>query len=157
MYLLLVVVLFLILIRFCVQVVDFVEVMVDLSYDEWVIYILDLLDLTLLANLVLIVAFSGYENFISKLEVAENHVDRPSWMGRLDFSGLKIKIIASVVAITVIELLQDFLNAAEVSPEVEFWRIALHMTFVVTGVIFAYMEILNQKRYNLEDEINDSD
>ena len=157
MYLLLVVVLFLILIRFCVQVVDFVEVMVDLSYDEWVIYILDLLDLTLLANLVLIVAFSGYENFISKLEVAENHVDRPSWMGRLDFSGLKIKIIASVVAITVIELLQDFLNAAQVSPEVEFWRIALHMTFVVTGVIFAYMEMLNQKRYKLEDEINDSD
>ena len=131
--------------------------MVDLSYDEWVIYILDLLDLTLLANLVLIVAFSGYENFISKLEVAENHVDRPSWMGRLDFSGLKIKIIASVVAITVIELLQDFLNAAQISPEVEFWRIALHMTFVVTGVIFAYMEMLNQKRYKLEDEINDSD
>ena len=78
-------------------------------------------------------------------------------MGRLDFSGLKIKIIASVVAITVIELLQDFLNAAQVSPDVEFWRIALHMTFVVTGVIFAYMEILNQKRYKLEDEVNDSD
>ena len=74
--------------------------MVDLSYDEWVIYILDLLDLTLLANLVLIVAFSGYENFISKLEVAENHVDRPSWMGRLDFSGLKIKIIASLLLLS---------------------------------------------------------
>ena len=63
-----------------------------LSYDEWVISVLDMLDLTLLANLVLIVAFSGYENFISKLEVAENHVDRPTWMGRLDLQVLNLKL-----------------------------------------------------------------
>ncbi len=85
-------------------------IMGTLSYNEWIMNVLELLDLTLVANLVLIVAFSGYENFISKIDIAEDHIDRPSWMGRLDFSGLKLKIIGSVVAISLIELLQDFLN-----------------------------------------------
>ena len=90
--------------------VRFIMIMGTLSYNEWIMNVLELLDLTLVANLVLIVAFSGYENFISKIDIAEDHIDRPSWMGRLDFSGLKLKIIGSVVAISLIELLQDFLN-----------------------------------------------
>ena len=152
MYFLLIVVLCLILIRFVGELYSLVSVMSRLNYEEWVIRILDLLDLTLLANLVLIVAFSGYENFISKLEVAEHHIDRPTWMGRLDFSGLKLKIIGSVVAISLIELLQDFLNISSVPSNVIFWRIMIHLVFVVTGVAFAYMEILTEKRHILKSE-----
>lgn len=114
--------------------------------------VLELLDLTLLANLVLIVAFSGYENFISKIDTAEEHIDRPSWMGRLDFSGLKLKIIGSVVAISLIELLQDFLNVPSIDPNVEFWRIMLHLTFVITRVVFAGMEILTEKRHFMKNK-----
>ena len=64
--------------------------------------LLGLLDLVLLGNLVLIVLFAGYENFVSKLEVAENSTDRPTWMGTIDFSGLKLKLIGSLVALSVI-------------------------------------------------------
>ena len=152
MYFLLIVVLCLILIRFVGELYSLVSVMGSLNYEEWVIRILDLLDLTLLANLVLIVAFSGYENFISKLEVAEHHIDRPTWMGRLDFSGLKLKIIGSVVAISLIELLQDFLNISSVPSNDLFWKIMIHLTFVVTGVAFAYMEILIEKGHILKLE-----
>ena len=70
--------LFLILCKFVMNVVDFVMIMSTLDYDEWIIQILELLDLSLLANLVLLVAFSGYENFVSKIDVAQDHVDRPS-------------------------------------------------------------------------------
>lgn len=131
----------------------FIMIMNTLSENEWIIHVLQLLDLTLVANLVLIVALSGYENFVSKIDVAENHIDRPSWMGRLDFSGLKLKIIGSVVAISIIELLQDFLNVSTtMNFDVEFWRIALHLTFVLTGVVFAGMEILSEKRHAIKNE-----
>ena len=156
-YLALIVVLILIMGKFFIDVYEFIRIMSTLSTNEWIIKILELLDLTLLANLVLIVAFSGYENFISKIDVAEDHVDRPSWMGRLDFSGLKLKIIGSVVAISLIELLQDFLNVSSgIDYNVEFWRIALHLTFVFTGLVFATMEILSERRHIMkENELED--
>ena len=152
MYVLLIVVLILIVIRFVTYLINFTLVMNTLSYEQWVINILDLIDLTLVANLVLIVTFSGYENFISKLNVAENHIDRPTWMGRLDFSGLKLKIIGSVVAISLIELLQDFLNIESVSTTQIYWKIIIHLTFVATGVAFAFMELLSERRHMMKLE-----
>lgn len=153
MYILLIVVLILILIKFVGDVTRFISIMGTLTDNEWIVQVLELLDLTLVANLVLIVAFSGYENFISKIDVADSHIDRPSWMGRLDFSGLKLKIIGSVVAISLIELLQDFLNTtSNIDPNVEFWRIALHLTFVATGLVFAGMEILSEKRHEMKNK-----
>src|SRR3954453_5369621 len=68
---------------------------------------LSLIDLSLAGNLLLIVIFSGYENFVSKLDTGDD-ADRPSWMGTVDFSGLKMKLIASIVAISAIALLKAF-------------------------------------------------
>lgn len=153
MYLILILVLVLILYKFIVDVIGFIMIMGTLTSNEWIIHVLELLDLTLVANLVLIVAFSGYENFVSKLDDAEKTEDHLPWMGRLDFSGLKLKIIGSVVAISLIELLQDFLNATSyVDPNFEFWRIVLHLTFVVTGLVFAGMEVLAEKRHEMKDK-----
>ena len=73
---------------------------------------LTLIDLALAANLLLIVLFSGYENFVSKLEIGDN-ADRPDWMGTVDFSGLKMKLIASIVAISGIALLKSFLSLGD--------------------------------------------
>lgn len=85
---------------------------------EFILDLLGLLDLVLLGNLILIVLFAGYENFVSKIEAAEESVDRPNWMGTVDFSGLKIKLIGSLVAISVIELLANFIELS-VDPEAE--------------------------------------
>ena len=106
-----------------------------------VLGLLGLLDLTLLANLILIVIFAGYENFVSKIEVATDDIDRPEWMGSVDFSGLKLKLIGSLVAISVIELLKDFMNAVKGVDVTEVkWRIAIHLTFVLSGLVFAIMD-----------------
>jgi uncharacterized protein (TIGR00645 family) len=110
--------------------------------------LLALLDLTLLANLILMVIFAGYENFVSRIDIATESKDRPHWMGTIDFSGLKIKLIGSLVAISVIELLKDFIELAgeaEVG-EGTIWRIAIHLTFVVSGVLFALMDWIADKR-----------
>ena len=118
----------------------------------FVLDLLALLDLVLLGNLILIVLFAGYENFVSKIEAAESSVDRPHWMGTIDFSGLKIKLIGSLVAISVIELLKDFIelsNVAEgekVDYEHVFWRVAIHLTFVLSGVLFAVMDWISDLR-----------
>lgn len=110
--------------------------------------LLGLLDLVLLGNLVLIVLFAGYENFVSKIEIAERSVDRPSWMGTIDFSGLKLKLIGSLVALSVIELLKDFIelsnNESQTVGQGTIWRIVLHLTFVVSGVLFALMDRLGE-------------
>jgi uncharacterized protein (TIGR00645 family) len=111
-----------------------------------VLGVLGLLDLALLANLILIVIFAGYENFVSKIGVAEGSEDRPHWMGHVDFSGLKIKLIGSLVAISVIELLQDFMRAEDKVAEGELWRVILHITFVISGVLFALMDWIADKR-----------
>jgi uncharacterized protein (TIGR00645 family) len=117
---------------------------------KFIIDLLGLLDLVLLGNLILIVLFAGYENFVSKIEAAEGSVDRPNWMGTVDFSGLKIKLIGSLVAISVIELLANFIELS-VDPQAEvgqglLWRIIIHLTFVVSGVLFAVMDWISDNR-----------
>jgi uncharacterized protein (TIGR00645 family) len=115
---------------------------------DFTLDLLGLLDLVLLGNLVLIVLFAGYENFVSKIEVAESSTDRPSWMGTIDFSGLKLKLIGSLVALSVIELLKDFIelsnHEAENVGQGTIWRIIIHLTFVVSGVLFALMDRLGE-------------
>ena len=133
-------------------ILEFIKLIMNINNEEHV-FILDLLallDLVLLANLILIVLFAGYENFVSKIEVAEKSVDRPYWMGTVDFSGLKIKLIGSLVAISVIELLKDFVGLsvdldAKVGDGI-IWRIVIHLTFVVSGVMFAVMDWISDSR-----------
>jgi uncharacterized protein (TIGR00645 family) len=109
---------------------------------------LALIDLSLTANLILIVMFSGYENFVSKMHIGE-HEDRPSWMGTVDFSGLKLKLIASIVAISGIALLRSFLPLGDRSVPVEGtrmgWMVAIHLTFVVSGVLLALMDWITSR------------
>jgi uncharacterized protein (TIGR00645 family) len=121
---------------------------IDASGDEVVLGVLALLDLALLANLVIIVIFAGYENFVSKIASARDAEDRPTWMGHVDFSGLKMKLIGSIVAISAIGLLQDFTGVMEVdfSSDQQFWRVVLHVTFLLSGIGFAFMDWLAEKR-----------
>jgi uncharacterized protein (TIGR00645 family) len=112
--------------------------------EKAILMVLSLIDLSLAGNLLLIVIFSGYENFVSKIHVGEDE-DRPSWMGTVDFSGLKMKLIASIVAISAIALLRAFMELAE-GEEIDNrrlgWLVGIHLTFVVSGVLLAVMDML---------------
>jgi uncharacterized protein (TIGR00645 family) len=113
-----------------------------LTASEITLQVLELLDTVLLGNLIIIVLFAGYENFVSKIAVAQGAEDRPHWMGHVDYSGLKIKLIGSLVAISVIELLKDFMQEGPFDAKREGWRIGIHMTFVISGVLFALMDTM---------------
>jgi uncharacterized protein (TIGR00645 family) len=118
-----------------------------LDADHAIMLALSLIDLSLAANLVVIVVFSGYENFVSKIDTGA-HEDRPEWMGTVDFSGLKLKLIASIVAISGIALLKSFLEIGEgaafdaQAQSRLMWQVIVHITFVVSGVLLALMDWL---------------
>ena|SRR5215471_1322254 len=138
----LVIALAMLLVVFVGELVDSVPRVLAEGSEEVILTVLTLIDLSLAGNLVLIVIFSGYENFVSKIDI-EGHEDRPSWMGTLDFSGLKIKLIGSIVAISAISLLRAFMTLTqntEVDEKRIFWLVVLHLTFVTSGVIFAGMD-----------------
>ena len=132
--------------RFFIEFIHLMEGIATLEMQQITLKILELLDVVLLGNLIIIVIFAGYENFVSKINVATDSVDRPHWMGRVDYSGLKIKLIGSLVAISVIELLKDFMMEGAYDDKTQLWRIIIHVTFVVSGVLFALMDFIADKR-----------
>jgi len=118
-----------------------------------ILLVLTLVDLSLAGNLVLIILFSGYENFVSKIEAAHKDRDRPEWMGTLDFSGLKIKLIASIVAISGIHLLKIFMNIANYEEAQLRWYVIIHVTFIFSGVCVAAMDWLEEKAHEVSARI----
>jgi uncharacterized protein (TIGR00645 family) len=121
-----------------------------MTAEESILVVLTLIDLSLAGNLLLIVVFSGYENFVSKLDIGDS-VDRPSWMGTVDFSGLKMKLIASIVAISGIHLLKQFMEIgapgaqATLNENHLYWLVIIHLTFVISGVLLALMDWLSAR------------
>ncbi len=112
-----------------------------------IVRILTLVDTSLIACLLLIMTFSGYENFVSKLGVGE-HEDRPAWMGKVGFSDLKIKLIGAIVAISAVELLKAFVNLHELTNDQLAWKLGIHLTFVVSGVLFAVSDRITEGKGN---------
>jgi uncharacterized protein (TIGR00645 family) len=133
------------LVKFSKELANLTLNVFSLSSDQAIISILTLVDTTLIATLLLIIIFSGYENFVSKIAFGE-HEDRPSWMGKVGFSDLKLKLIGAIVAISAVELLKAFINAEHVSTEVMAWKVGIHLTFVVSGVLFALTDWIASKK-----------
>lgn len=119
--------------------------LLTLTADEMIIEILSLVDSALIAALLLIIGFSGYENFVSKIGVGE-HEDRPAWMGKVGFSDLKIKLMGAIVAISAVELLKAFINVDRFTWQVLSWKVGIHLTFVVSGVLFAITDRITESK-----------
>ena len=135
-------------VTFFVKLWDFGTKLFTLDETATNLKVLGLIDAALIASLVVMVIISGYENFVSKIELAPG-TDRPSWMGSVDFSGLKMKLIASIVAISAIHLLKKFMEIGKGGlpinePEL-FWLAAIHVVFVLSGLLMAAMDWLVAK------------
>ncbi|MBN8533379.1 MAG: TIGR00645 family protein [Rhizobiales bacterium] len=103
---------------------------------EVILGVLALIDLTLTGSLIVIVIFSGYENFVSRIDPGTTK-DWPEWMGKIDFAGLKLKLLSSIVAISAIQVLKAFMNVKNVSERDLTWLVVIHLVFVVSGLIMA--------------------
>ena len=109
------------------------------------LFVLHIIDMALIGNLVLMILFAGYENFVSKIGAAEGSEDKPSWMGKVDFSGLKLKLIGSIVAISGINLLEAFMSLKDHTDREIKWQILIHLVFVSSGVLLALMDYIASK------------
>lgn len=106
------------------------------SESDVILGVLALVDLTLTGSLLVIVIFSGYENFVSKIDHS-GHRDWPDWMGTIDFTGLKLKLLSSIVAISAIQLLKQFMSISKVSDRDLYWLVIIHVVFVASSVLLA--------------------
>jgi uncharacterized protein (TIGR00645 family) len=138
-YLGLVLALALLLVKFGEEFIHFAPLVFYAGGSEVIIGLLSLIDVVMVANLLIIIVFAGYENFVSRIDTGD-HEDRPSWMGHVGFAELKMKLIGSIVAISGIELLKAFMHVESMTTEQLAWKVGIHMTFVVSGVLFALMD-----------------
>ena len=136
-YLGLVVSLVVLLFKFGVMLWEFVLHVPYAKETDIILGVLSLIDVSLTGNLILIVVFSGYENFVSRIDPG-GHPDWPAWMTKVDFAGLKQKLLASIVAISAIQVLKAFMNIDAVfDPSRLAWLVGVHLVFVISTLVLA--------------------
>ena len=128
-------------IKFFQEVIHLLLHIMELKESSMVLVVLSLIDIAMVGGLLVMVMMSGYENFVSQLDVPDDG-EKLSWLGKMDSSSLKAKIAASIVAISSIHLLKVFMDAQDVENAKIMWYILLHITFVASAFAMGYLDIL---------------
>jgi len=131
-------------VKFFQEVVHALPIVLEMKEAHLVLLVLSLVDLALVGGLLVMVMFSGYENFVSRIDVAEG-TEKLSWLGKLDSGSLKQKVAASIVAISSIHLLKAFMEVQQISNDKLMWYVIIHMTFVLSALGMAIVDKMNQK------------
>jgi uncharacterized protein (TIGR00645 family) len=125
------------LLKFCMMLWEFIIHAPGSKETDIILGVLSLIDVSLTGNLVLLVMFSGYENFVSKID-AGGHPDWPEWMSKIDFTSLKQKLLGSIVAISAVQVLKAFMNIdTTIDPVKLGWLVGVHLAFVVSTLMLA--------------------
>lgn len=124
-------------VTFANKLMNYFSTVMTLNETEAILKILALIDASLVASLVVMVIISGYENFVSRIDNADGEL---TWLGKIDASSLKIKVASTIVAISSIHLLQVFLNADQFSDSKIMWLTIVHMAFVFSALLLAYID-----------------
>ncbi|EAS65567.1 TIGR00645 family protein [Photobacterium angustum] len=126
-------------VKFFQEIFDVIPVIITMKSMDLVLIILSLVDIALVGGLVVMVMFSGYENFVSRLDL-DDHDDKLGWLGKLDASSLKNKVSASIVAISSIHLLKIFMNIENIDNSKLLWYLLIHITFVLSAFAMGYLD-----------------
>ncbi|MCV4270865.1 TIGR00645 family protein [Pseudomonas capsici] len=115
----------------------------SLAESDLILVLLSLIDMALVGGLLVMVMISGYENFVSQLDIDENK-EKLNWLGTMDSSSLKMKVAASILAISSIHLLRVFMDAKNIETQYLMWYVIIHMTFVVSAFAMGYLDKLTK-------------
>lgn len=129
--------------KFFQEIVHVLPNVFSMAEADLVLVILSLIDMSLVGGLLVMVMFSGYENFVSQLDIDEGK-EKLSWLGKMDSTSLKMKVAASIVAISSIHLLRVFMDAQNIATEYLMWYVIIHMTFVVSAFVMGYLDKLTK-------------
>ncbi|MFT0211277.1 TIGR00645 family protein [Pseudomonas sp. F1_0610] len=133
-------------IKFFQEIFHIVPIIFTMKEADLVLVTLSLIDIALVAGLIVMVMFSSYENFVSRIDL-DDSVEKLSWLGKLDASSLKNKVAASIVAISSIHLLRVFMSAQSTDNDKIMWYMLLHMTFVVSAFAMGYLDKISRSAH----------
>jgi uncharacterized protein (TIGR00645 family) len=131
--------------KFFQEVIHLFPKLLTMTEVDLILVVLSLVDIALVGGLIVMVMFSGYENFVSKLDIDEDD-EKLSWLGQLDANSLKNKVAASIVAISSIHLLKVFMDLNEKDPEIIKWYVLIHLTFVLSAFAMGYLDKITKHK-----------
>ncbi|HFO2457910.1 TPA: TIGR00645 family protein [Klebsiella pneumoniae] len=133
-------------IKFFQEIFHILPHIFSVSESDMILTLLSLVDMTLVGGLLVMVMFSGYENFVSQLDINEGK-EKLSWLGKMDATSLKNKVAASIVAISSIHLLRVFMDAKNVPDNKLMWYVIIHLTFVISAFVMGYLDRLTKVKH----------
>ena len=133
-------------IKFFQEIFHILPHIFSVSESDMILTLLSLVDMTLVGGLLVRVMFSGYENFVSQLDINEGK-EKLSWLGKMDATSLKNKVAASIVAISSIHLLRVFMDAKNVPDNKLMWYVIIHLTFVLSAFVMGYLDRLTKVKH----------
>ena len=133
-------------IKFFQEIFHILPHIFSVSESDMILTLLSLVDMTLVGGLLVMVMFSGYENFVSHLDINEGK-EKLSWLGKMDATSLKNKVAASIVAISSIHLLRVFMDAKNVPDNKLMWYVIIHLTFVLSAFVMGYLDRLTKVKH----------
>jgi uncharacterized protein (TIGR00645 family) len=133
--------------KFFEEALHALPLVMKMSESDLVLLTLSMVDIALVGGLLVMVMFSGYENFVSRLDVSEG-TEKLSWLGKLDSGSLKQKVAASIVAISSIHLLKAFMGAHNITNDKLMWYVIIHLTFVLSALGMALVDRMNQSSHS---------
>ncbi|HBQ0902141.1 TPA: TIGR00645 family protein [Klebsiella pneumoniae] len=133
-------------IKFFQEIFHILPHIFSVSESDMILTLLSLVDMTLVGGLLVMVMFSGYENFVSQLDINEGK-EKLSWLGKMDATSLKNKVAASIVAISSIHLLRVFMDAKNVQDNKLMWYVIIHLTFVLSAFVMGYLDRLTKVKH----------
>ncbi|HDY8782345.1 TPA: TIGR00645 family protein [Klebsiella pneumoniae] len=133
-------------IKFFQEIFHILPHIFSVSESDMILTLLSLVDMTLVGGLLVMVMFSGYENFVSQLDINEGK-EKLSWLGKMDATSLKNKAAASIVAISSIHLLRVFMDAKNVPDNKLMWYVIIHLTFVLSAFVMGYLDRLTKVKH----------
>jgi len=131
-------------IKFFQEIFHVLPHVIQIGEADLVLVVLSLIDIALVAGLIIMVMFTSYENFVSRIDLSDD-TEKLSWLGTLDTNTLKSKVAASIVAISSIHLLKIFVNAENVENDKLLWYVLIHLTFVISAVAMGLLDKSTRK------------
>ena len=135
--------LFALVIKFYQEIFHTLPTILDIDESQLVLKLLTLIDLTLVGSLTVMVMFSGYENFVSQMDIHDS-TEKLDWLGTHDYGALKMKVASAIVAISSIHLLKIFMNVEATDNEKLQWYVLIHLTLVISALLMSYQDRLGK-------------
>lgn len=131
--------------KFLIELIHLCVTINEITETALMLGVLTLVDITMVANLLIMVIIGGYSTFVSRLDI-DSHADKPEWLQKVDAGTLKVKLAGSLVGVSGIHLLQIFINIENKDPEHVKWQVIIHIVFLISSLALAITEkILHQK------------